>query len=71
MVAMFWASFAETIIVPIPIEVVLIPFMMARKHQIWWIAAVVTTGCLLASLVGYGIGYFFFTRSLLHNLSPR
>lgn len=60
MAAMFWASFAETIIVPIPIEVVLIPFMMARRHQVWRIAAVVTFGCLLASIVGYGVGYFFF-----------
>jgi membrane protein YqaA with SNARE-associated domain len=63
MVAMFWASFAETIIVPIPIEVVLIPFMLARKHQVWWIATVVTAGCLLASIVGYGIGYFFFASA--------
>ncbi|HEX6143908.1 MAG TPA: VTT domain-containing protein [Geminicoccaceae bacterium] len=63
MVAMFWASFAETIIVPIPIEVVLIPFMIARRHQIWWIATVVTVGCLLASMVGYGIGYFFFASA--------
>lgn len=63
MVAMFWASFAETIIVPIPIEVVLIPFMMARRHQVWWIATVVTVGCLLASIVGYGIGYFFFASA--------
>ena len=60
MVAMFWASFAETIIVPIPIEVILIPFMIARRQQIWWIATVVTAGCLAASIVGYGVGYFFF-----------
>ena len=63
MVAMFWASFAETIIVPIPIEVVLIPFMLARKHQVFWIATVVTAGCLVASIVGYGIGYFFFASA--------
>lgn len=63
MVAMFWASFAETIIVPIPIEVVLIPFMIARKHQVWLIATVVTLGCLFASILGYGIGYFFFASA--------
>jgi len=59
MVAMFGASFAETIIVPIPIEIVLLPFMIARRRQVWWIATIVTAGCLLASIVGYGIGYYF------------
>jgi membrane protein YqaA with SNARE-associated domain len=63
MVAMFWASFAETIVVPIPIEVVLIPFMIARRLQVWWIATVVTVGCLLASIIGYGVGYFFFSSA--------
>ena len=57
---LFWASFAETIVVPIPIEVILIPFMATNRHRIWLIAAVVTAGCLAASVVGYGIGYFFF-----------
>lgn len=57
---LFWASFAETIIVPIPIEVILLPFMATNRHRLWTIAGVVTIGCLAASLVGYGIGYFFF-----------
>jgi membrane protein YqaA with SNARE-associated domain len=57
---LFWASFAETIIVPIPIELVLIPFMITNRHRLWRTAAVVTAGCLLASMVGYGIGYLFF-----------
>lgn len=59
MFAIFGASFAETIIVPIPIEVVLLPFMIARKRQVWWIAATVTAGCLLAAVLGYGVGYYF------------
>ena len=57
---LFWASFAETIIVPIPIELVLIPFMATNRHRLWRTAGMVTAGCLLASLVGYGIGYLFF-----------
>lgn len=57
---LFVASFAETIIVPIPIELVLIPFMIANRHRLWRTATMVTAGCLLASLVGYGIGYLFF-----------
>lgn len=58
--ALFWASVAETIIVPIPIELVLIPFMVMNRHRLWITAAVVTAGCLLASLIGYGVGYLFF-----------
>ncbi|WP_417515884.1 YqaA family protein [Minwuia sp.] len=57
---LFVASFAETIIVPIPIELILIPFMVTNRHRLWLTAAMVTAGCLLASLVGYGIGYLFF-----------
>lgn len=49
-------SFLETIILPIPIEVVLIPLMAINKSRIWTLATVTTAGCLLASLVGYGIG---------------
>lgn len=57
---LFWASFAETIIVPIPIELVLIPFMVSNRHRLWATAAAVTAGCLLAAMVGYGAGYLFF-----------
>ena len=49
-------SFLETIIVPVPIEVVLIPLMAANRSRIWTLATVVTAGCLLASLLGYGVG---------------
>jgi len=54
------ASFLETIIVPIPIEVVLIPYMLARRDILWRIALVTTLGCLLAASVGYGLGMFFY-----------
>jgi len=49
-------SFLETIIIPVPIEVVLIPLMAANMHRIWVLATVTTAGCLLASIVGYGVG---------------
>jgi membrane protein YqaA with SNARE-associated domain len=54
------ASFLETIIVPIPIEIVMIPYMLARRDLLWRIAAVTTLGCLLAATFGYGLGYFFY-----------
>lgn len=57
---LFGASFLETIIVPIPIELVLIPFMVANRDRLWRTALVVTAGCLVASVVGYGVGYWLF-----------
>lgn len=57
---LFFASFAETIIVPIPIEVILIPFMLANRYRIWWIATVTFLGCVAGAMVGYGVGYLFF-----------
>ncbi len=54
------ASFLETIIVPIPIELVLIPYMLTNRDKIWRIAAVTTVGCLIGAIVGYGIGFFLF-----------
>jgi len=54
------ASFLETIIVPIPIEIVMIPYMLARRDLLWRIAAVTTIACILAAIFGYGLGYFFY-----------
>lgn len=56
----FAASFAETIIVPIPIELVLVPYMVLNRDKVWRTALTVTIGCLAASLIGYGIGLLFF-----------
>ncbi|MGE6608354.1 YqaA family protein [Halomonas sp. NPDC076908] len=53
-------SFLETIILPIPIELVLIPLMAVNKRRVWIIATVTTAGCLVASLVGYGVGMALF-----------
>jgi membrane protein YqaA with SNARE-associated domain len=53
-------SFLETIIVPIPMEVVLIPFMAANRRRIWLIASVTLAGCVIASLLGYGVGMLLY-----------
>ena len=60
--ALFFASFAETIIVPVPIELVLVPMMLALRDRIWRIATVTTAGCLLGAVVGYGVGFFLFEQ---------
>lgn len=54
-------SFLETIILPIPIELILIPLMAANKQRIWLLATITTLGCLIASLVGYSVGLLLFT----------
>lgn len=53
-------SFLETIILPIPIELVLIPLMAVNRQRLWAIATTATLGCLAASLIGYGIGMVLF-----------
>ncbi len=54
------ASFAESTVVPIPIETVLIPVSQLRRDKIWQIAAVATGGCILGALLGYAIGLWVF-----------
>ena len=49
-------SFLETILLPIPLELVLIPLMAVNRQRLWLLALVTTAGCLVASLVGYSIG---------------
>lgn len=49
-------SFLETIIVPVPMELVLVPLMAIDRDKIWKLAHAVLAGCLIASLVGYGVG---------------
>lgn len=53
---LFVASMLETLIVPIPIEVVLIPWMLSHPEKKWRIAAVTLAGNLAAASLGYWLG---------------
>ncbi|MFC0268138.1 YqaA family protein [Kushneria aurantia] len=53
---LFFASMLETLIVPIPIETILIPWMVLRPQKRWWLATVALAGNLLAAAIGYGLG---------------
>ncbi len=55
-----FASFAESTVVPIPLETLLIPLMQARRDKLWLIALVTTLGCIAGAIFGYFIGYFVF-----------
>lgn len=54
------ASFLESIVVPIPIETLLIPVTQMRRDKAWWIATIATLGCIAGALVAYGIGFWLF-----------
>lgn len=54
------ASFLESIIVPIPLEAILIPLMQARRSAMIAIATAALLGCLVGASVGYAVGYFIF-----------
>jgi membrane protein YqaA with SNARE-associated domain len=54
------ASFLESLVVPIPLETLLVPLMQARREKLWLIAGVTTLGCLLGAAIGYYIGHFLF-----------
>ncbi|WP_457809349.1 YqaA family protein [Kushneria sp. EE4] len=53
---LFLASMLETLIVPIPIETILIPWMVLRPGRRWQLALVALSGNLLAATIGYGLG---------------
>lgn len=55
---LFAASMAETLLVPIPIEVILIPWMLCHPERKWTIAGVALAGNLTAATLGYYFGVF-------------
>tara|TARA_R110001599_G_scaffold291176_1_gene494546 strand:- start:8009 stop:8644 length:636 start_codon:yes stop_codon:yes gene_type:complete len=53
---LFALSMAETLIVPIPIETILIPWMLSQPRRRWTIASVALAGNITAAAVGYWLG---------------
>ncbi|WP_111415565.1 YqaA family protein [Billgrantia lactosivorans] len=53
---LFGASMLETLLVPIPIEVILIPWMLCHPERKWTIAGVALAGNLAAASLGYLLG---------------
>lgn len=58
--ALFWISFIESSFFPFPPDVMIVPMVIAKRHQAWLIAAVATAGSILGALLGYAIGYFLY-----------
>lgn len=57
---LFWLSFAESSIFPIPPDVMLAPMVLAKPKDAWRNAWLCTLGGVLGAFVGYIIGMFFF-----------
>lgn len=53
-------SFAESSFFPIPPDVMLVPMILARRHQAWLIATVCTLTSVAGGIFGYAIGYFLY-----------
>lgn len=46
--------------VPVPIELVIVPWMLMQPRRLWVIATVTLCGCLVGALFGYYVGMFLF-----------
>ena len=53
---LFVLSMAETLIIPIPIEAILIPWMLSQSRRRWTIATVALAGNITAAALGYWLG---------------
>jgi membrane protein YqaA with SNARE-associated domain len=53
-------AFVESSVFPIPPDVLLIPMVIARPKQAWWLAFVCTVASVFGALLGYAIGALFF-----------
>ncbi|RUO65505.1 membrane protein YqaA, SNARE-associated domain [Pseudidiomarina planktonica] len=53
-------SFSESVIFPIPPDVMLAPMAMMQPKRAWYFAAITTIFSVLGALVGYALGYLAF-----------
>ena len=49
----------EATILPVPLELILVPLMAARRHLLWQLAGAATLGCVIAAMLGYVVGWVF------------
>ena len=53
-------AFAESLFFPVPVEVLLLPMVLAAPERAWRYAAVATAGSVAGGLAGYATGAFLF-----------
>jgi membrane protein YqaA with SNARE-associated domain len=57
---LFWVTFVESSVSPIPPLPLLIPMCIANPRRSWFYAMVCTAGACAGGFVGYGIGYLLY-----------
>ncbi|OIN07632.1 YqaA family protein [Oceanisphaera psychrotolerans] len=57
---LFCAALLEAIIIPIPLELMLIPLLLLEPRRRWLLASVALAGCLCGALLGYWFGNWLF-----------
>jgi len=53
-------SFLESVIFPIPVDVMLAPMCLAKPHRAWSLAAITSLASVIGGVFGYLLGYFAF-----------
>ncbi len=57
MAALAGVSFVESSVFPIPPDAMLVPMVLSKPRQAFWIATVCTVASVLGGMLGYYIGY--------------
>ncbi len=55
--ALFWVSFVESSVFPLPPDIMLVPMVLAQRAKAWFLATICTIGSVLGGIAGYAIGY--------------
>lgn len=55
---LFGVAFAEASVFPIPVDVLLIPLVLAQRERAWRLAAICTAGSVLGAIAGWLLGDF-------------
>ena len=53
-------AFVESSLFPLPPDLLLIPMILARPEDAWWLALVATLSSVAGGMLGYGIGFYAF-----------
>ncbi len=53
-------SFSESVIFPIPPDVMLAPMALAKPQKAWWFALICTLASVIGGMAGYLLGYLAF-----------
>jgi membrane protein YqaA with SNARE-associated domain len=53
-------SFLESVIFPIPVDVMLAPMCLAKPHKAWTLAGITSLASIVGGVFGYALGFFAF-----------